>query len=52
MPLGHPIYPPFPIAPTDRRPDGHGPFLGLKLWTKSFTLIKVALKAGTAAVGN
>jgi hypothetical protein len=55
LPLGCPIYPSFPTAPTDWRPEGHGPFLGLKLWTKSLTLItliKVALKAGTAAVWN
>lgn len=31
LPLGCPIYPPFPTAPTDWRPDRQGPFLGLKL---------------------
>lgn len=50
--LGCPIYPPFPTTPTDWRPDRQGPFLGLKLWTKSPMLIEVALKAGPAAVGN
>lgn len=50
LPLGCPIYPPFPTAHTDRRPDGQGPFLGLRLWTESPMLIEMTLKAGIAAV--